>query len=147
MEKLNVCLPEGLKCSRAALIEDSATAMMALMNEAQYEVTAQGVDLTGAVAAFNAAGEVMAEKRSKTKTRMVNIRPMVHELSCAYDGRDSVLTMIVEQTNANCLKPDLLMQSLAPEIFCRIVRTGFYAKSADGSRIGLFEAGMGKAAE
>ena len=87
----------------------------------------------------------MAEKRSKTKTRMVNIRPMVHALSCAFDGEKSKLTMILEQTNANCLKPELLMQALASGAFCRVVRTGFYAAGRDGARIGLFEAGMGKA--
>lgn len=147
IEALNAALPEELRCSRAALIEDNAPALMALMNEAQYEVTVHGVDLTAAVEEFSNAEEVMAEKRSKTKTRMVNIRPMVHEISCAYDGSNSVLTMIVEQTNANCLKPDLLMQTLAPGAFCRTVRTGFFAKGKDGGRIGLFEAGMGKAAE
>ena len=87
----------------------------------------------------------MAEKKSKTKTRMVNIRPMVHALDCAFDGEKSTLTMILEQTNANCLKPELLMQALAPGAFCRIVRTGFYAAGTDGTRVGLFEAGMGKA--
>lgn len=143
--KLNAVLPEGLKCRRAALVEDSAPALMALMAEAEYDVEVPGKDLSAAVEGFNAAEEVMAEKKSKTKTRMVNIRPMVHALDCAFDGEKSTLTMILEQTNANCLKPELLMQALAPGAFCRIVRTGFYAAGKDGARVGLFEAGMGKA--
>ena len=145
LDKLNAVLPEGLKCRRAALVEDSAPALMALMTEAEYSVEVPGKDLTAAVEGFLAAEEVMAEKRSKTKTRMVNIRPMVHALSCAFDGEKSTLTMILEQTNANCLKPELLMQALAPGAFCRIVRTGFYAAGRDGARVGLFEAGIGKA--
>ena len=141
---LNDSLPEGLKCSRAALIDDKAPALMALMQEAQYSVEVKG-DLTKAVADFNAAEEVVVEKRSKSKTRLVNIRPMVHELACEYDGETSTLTMVVENTNANTLKAELLMTALAKDTFCRVVRTGFYAKAADGSRIGLFEAGMGQA--
>lgn len=141
---LNESLPEGLKCSRAALVEDKAPALMALMQEAEYSVEVKG-DLTEAVKAFLAAEEVEVEKRSKSKTRLVNIRPMVHDLSCSFDGENSVITMVVENTNANTLKADLLMTALAKDAFCRIVRTGFYAKAADGSRIGLFEAGMGQA--
>lgn len=144
LRMLNENLPDGLKCSRAALIEDKAPALMALMQEAQYTVQVKG-DLTDAVNAFLAEEVVEVEKRSKSKTRMVNIRPMVHDLSCSFDGEISTLTMVVENTNANTLKADLLMTALAKDAFCRIVRTGFYAKAADGSRIGLFEAGMGQA--
>lgn len=145
LTRINAVLPEGLKCSRAALVEDAAPALMALMTEAEYAVEAPGADLSAAVEGFLASEEVMAEKKSKSKTRMVNIRPMVHALDCAFDGEKSVLTMILEQTNANCLKPELLLQTLAPGVFCRIVRTGFYARKQDGARVGLFEAGMDKA--
>lgn len=141
---LNNNLPDGLKCSRAALVDDKAPALMALMQEAAYTAVVAG-DLTQAVEKFNAAEEVVVEKRSKSKTRLVNIRPMVHELTCSYDGEKTELKMILENTNANCLKAELLMSALAKDSFCRVVRTGFYAKAADGSRIGLFEAGMGLA--
>ena len=144
VEMLNKCLPDGLKCKRAALIEDKAPALMALMQEAEYTAEVEG-DLTNAVEAFNAAEEVVVEKHSKSKTREVNIKPMVRELSCSFDGKTSTVHMIVENTNANTLKADLLMSALAKDTFCRVVRTGFYARTADGSRIGLFEAGMGQA--
>lgn len=139
-EKLNACLPDGLKVRRCAPAPDSAPALMAKVAEAGYDITAPNTDLTQAVEAFLKAEEVMVEKRSKTKTRLVNIRPMVHEITCAFDGKDSRLSMVLEQTNANALKVELVMQALAPEQEFRFVRTALYAAGSDGAREELFEA-------
>ena len=139
-EKLNACLPDGLKVRRYAPVPDSAPALMAKVAEAGYDITAPNADLTQAVEAFLKAEEVMVEKRSKTKTRLVNIRPMVHEITCAFDGKDSRLSMVLEQTNANALKVELVMQALAPEQEFRFVRTALYAAGSDGAREELFEA-------
>ena len=139
-EKLNACLPDGLKVRRCASVPDSAPALMAKVAEAGYDITAPDADLTQAVEAFLNAEEVMVEKRSKTKTRLVNIRPMVHEITCAFDGKDSRLSMVLEQTNANALKVELVMQALAPEQEFRFVRTALYAAGSDGAREELFEA-------
>ena len=139
-EKLNACLPDGLKVRRCAPVPDSAPALMAKVAEAGYDITAPNADLTQAVEAFLKAEEVMVEKRSKTKTRLVNIRPMVHEITCAFDGKDSRLSMVLEQTNANALKVELVMQGLAPEQEFRFVRTALYAAGSDGAREELFEA-------
>ena len=139
-EKLNTCLPDGLKVRRSAPVPDSAPALMAKVAEAGYDITAPNADLTQAVEAFLKAEEVMVEKRSKTKTRLVNIRPMVHEITCAFDGKDSRLSMVLEQTNANALKVELVMQALAPEQEFRFVRTALYAAGKDGAREELFEA-------
>lgn len=138
-EKLNACLPDGLKVRRCASVPDSAPALMAKVAEAGYDITAPNADLTQAVEAFLKAEEVMVEKRSKTKTRLVNIRPMVHEITCAFDGKDSRLSMVLEQTNANALKVELVMQALAPEQEFRFVRTALYAAGSDGAREELFE--------
>lgn len=139
-EKLNACLPDGLKVRRCASVPDSAPALMAKVAEAGYDITAPNADLTQAVEAFLKAEEVMVEKRSKTKTRLVNIRPMVHEITCAFDGKDSRLSMVLEQNNANALKVELVMQALAPEQEFRFVRTALYAAGSDGAREELFEA-------
>lgn len=139
-EKLNACLPDGLKVRRCAPVPDSAPALMAKVAEAGYDITAPNADLTQAVEAFLKAEEVMVEKRSKTKTRLVNIRPMVHEITCAFDGKDSRLSTVLEQTNANALKVELVMQALAPEQEFRFVRTALYAAGTDGAREELFEA-------
>lgn len=139
-EKLNACLPDGLKVRRCAPVPDSAPALMAKVAEAGYDITAPNADLTQAVEAFLKSEEVMVEKRSKTKTRLVNIRPMVHEITCAFDGKDSRLSMVLEQTNANALKVELVMQALAPEQEFRFVRTALYAAGTDGAREELFEA-------
>ena len=53
-------------------------------------------------------------KNAQDQDTPVNIRPMVHEITCAFDGKDSRLSMVLGQTNANALKVELVMQALAP---------------------------------
>ena len=64
-QRLNACLPEGLKIRRARLADDHAPALTARMAEAGYEVRVPGLDLRAKVEAFLASGEVIVEKRSK----------------------------------------------------------------------------------
>ena len=140
VDALNQALPLGLKLRRARLVPDSFKALMASMTHAQYTVTVPGVDMGPAAEAFMASESCMAEKRSKTKTRSVDIRPMVFEMTCAFDGTDSVLTLTLEHNNANCLKPELLLSALAPDAFARIMRTAFLT-TVDGERVSLFTSG------
>lgn len=142
VEKLNPALPEGLKCHKAALIDDKVPAMMALMKEAEYTIKVKGIDLTEKVNAMLKADEVLAEKHTKTTTKTVNIRPLIHDLICSFDGETSTLVAVLENTNANILKVDLLMQTLCADTPFSSVRTGFYAEGKNG-RIPLFDAGAG----
>ena len=138
--RLNACLPEGLQVHRACLVDDHAPALAARMVEAGYVVRVPGKDLSEPVQAFLDAAEVVVEKRSKKGTKPVNIRPMVHALDCAFDGEGSTLHMILEQTNANSLKAELLLQALGAGERYSCVRTGLYARGAQGERVELFEA-------
>ncbi len=142
VEKLNAALPEGLKCHKAALIDDKAPALMALMKEAEYTIKVKGIDLTEKVDVLRNSEEILTEKRTKTTTKTVNIRPMIHDLSCSFDGETSTILAVLENTNANCLKVDLFMQALCEGTPFSSVRTGFYANGQRG-RIPLFEAGAG----
>ena len=117
-----------------------APALTARMAEAGYEVRVPGLDLRAKVEAFLASGEVIVEKRSKKGVKPVNIRPMVHALACEWDGENSKLTMILEQTNANSLKAELLLQALGAGERYACLRTGLYAQGAQGERVELFEA-------
>ena len=139
-QRLNACLPEGLKIRRARLADDHAPALTARMAEAGYEVRVPGLDLRAKVEAFLASGEVIVEKRSKKGVKPVNIRPMVHALACEWDGENSKLTMILEQTNANSLKAELLLQALGAGERYACLRTGLYGQGARGERVELFEA-------
>ena len=139
-QRLNACLPEGLKIRRARLADDHAPALTARMAEAGYEVRVPGLDLRAKVEGFLASGEVIVEKRSKKGVKPVNIRPMVHALACEWDGENSKLTMILEQTNANSLKAELLLQALGAGERYACLRTGLYGQGAQGERVELFEA-------
>ena len=139
-QRLNASLPEGLRIRRARLAHDHAPALTARMAEAGYEVRVPGLDLRAKVEAFLASGEVIVEKRSKKGVKPVNIRPMVHALACEWDGENSKLTMILEQTNANSLKAELLLQALGAGERYACLRTGLYGQGAQGERVELFEA-------
>ena len=69
----------------------------------------------------------------------MNIRPMVHALACEWDGENSKLTMILEQTNANSLKAELLLQALARGSAMPACARAC-THSAQGERVELFEA-------
>ena len=116
---------------------------MAVMRCARYTARVVGTDLRPACRALMEKEQVIVEKRSKTKVRQVDIRPMVLKLEAVWDGQASLLTMTLTHTNADCLKPELLLQTLQPGAYARICRTGLYAQR-EGEWTPLFEA-TGKA--
>ena len=87
----------------------------------------------------------MALRKTKKSETMVNIRPMIHELTAAYDEtQDSaVLIARVSFVEAATLKPDLLMESLCafagaqPER-CEIRRTALLGL-VDGKPVPLID--------
>ena len=87
----------------------------------------------------------MALRKTKKSETMVNIRPMIHELTAAYDeAQDSaVLTARVSFVEAATLKPDLLMEALCayagaqPER-CEIRRTALLGL-VDGKPVPLID--------
>ncbi len=138
--RLNACLPEGLQVRRARLAQEGEPALAARLAEAEYAVCVPGRDLRAAAADFLAAPAVVVEKRSKKGVKPVDIRPLVHALRCAFDGADSRLEMILEQTNAQSLKAELLLETLCAGARCACARTALYARGAFGRRVELFEA-------
>ena len=87
----------------------------------------------------------MALRKTKKSETMVNIRPMIHELTAAYDGEKdrAVLTARVSFVEAATLKPDLLMDALCafadarPER-CEIRRTALLGV-VDGKPVPLID--------
>ena len=56
----------------------------------------------------------MALRRTKKSETMVNIRPMIHDLTAAYDAAADMLVMTARGSfvEAAMLKPDLLLEAL-----------------------------------
>ena len=114
---MNRVLPPSLAVSRVRLVDDRYPKLGAALRQAQYRITLRcggAAQLAQAIPGFLAREEIMALRKSKKAETMVNIRPMIHELTAAYDESQdtAVLTARVSFVEAATLKPDLLMEAL-----------------------------------
>ncbi len=115
LARMNRVLPEGLRASRAVMVEDAHPAPMGLLKQASYTAWLQGVEasaLADTVRAFLAEQEVMALRVSKRGEKLVNIRPMVHALSVEGEIGGTRLEMRLSLEEAATLKPELLLSTL-----------------------------------
>lgn len=117
LHAMNRVLPPSLACSRVRLVDDRFPKVSASLRSAQYRITLRGGDakkITESMAAFLAEKEIMALRKTKKNETMVNIRPMIYELTAEYDEPSDTAVLIarvsfIEQAT---LKPDLLLESL-----------------------------------
>ena len=115
---MNRVLPPALQASRIRLVDDRFPKVTAAMQQAQYRITLRGGEtkkMVDSIQAFLAETEIMALRKTKKAETMVNIRPMIHELTAEYDetGDTAVVIARVSFVEAATLKPDLLMNTLA----------------------------------
>ena len=133
LSEMNRVLPPTLPVTRVRLVDDRFPKVGASLRQAQYQITLSGGDtkrIAECVSSFLAQEEIMALRKTKKSETMVNIRPMIHELSGEYDeDKDCVVfTARVSFVEAATLKPDLLIQSLCAysgteQPHCEIRRT------------------------
>ncbi|MGI6240058.1 MAG: TIGR03936 family radical SAM-associated protein [Christensenellales bacterium] len=124
-------LPSDLPVIEARLVEDSHPAMMPLVKMAEYSIANSQVTADD-LSAFLAAETVMAVRKTKTREREINIRPLADEVYL--DGsRLFARLMLTEQ---DTLKPDLLLSALTgrPIADARIHRVSLLGTNADGAR-------------
>lgn len=117
LSAMNRVLPPALQASRVRLVDDRFPKASAALRQAAYRITLHGGDagrIAGAVPAFLSETEIMAVRKSKRAETLVNIRPMLHELTARYDETvdTAVLTARVSFVEAATLKPDLLLDAL-----------------------------------
>lgn len=127
VQAMNGVLPRGLRICAARLVEDRFPAPMAKMAQAGYEALAFGADLRQAARDFLASQRFEVKKPSKGKVRQLDIRPMVQALDVELQGEDSRLTLLVTCTNADNLKPELLLEALCPGGRFQVTRTRLLA--------------------
>lgn len=130
---MNAVLPPALQATRVRLVDDRFPKVSAAMRTARYRLTLRGGGakaIAEDVPAFCAESEIMALRKTKKSETMVNIRPMLHELTAAYDEATdtAVLCARVSFVEQATLKPDLLLSSLcahaqAEPARCEIRRT------------------------
>ena len=115
---MNRVLPPSLAVSRVRLVDDRFPKVTAAMQQAKYRITLRGGEtkkIVEALPAFLAKEEIMAIRKTKKSETMVNIRPMIHELTAEYTENEECAVLIarVSFVEAATLKPDLLMNTLA----------------------------------
>ena len=101
----------------AELVDDRFPKVAAALEQAEYRITLFGGAARAigeSIPAFLSQDEIMALRKTKKSETMVNIRPMIHELTAQYDeGADTlVMTARVSFVEAATLKPDLLLEAL-----------------------------------
>ena len=114
---MNRVLPPALAVSRVRLVDDRYPKLGAALRQAQYRITLRGAGaraVAEAIPGFLAQEEIMALRKTKKSETMVNIRPMIHELTAVCDDTQdcTVLTARVSFVEEATLKPDLMMESL-----------------------------------
>jgi len=114
---MNRVLPPSLACSRVRLVDDRFPKASASLRTAQYRISLRGGDtqrIVQCIADFLVQEEIMALRKTKKSETMVNIRPMIHELTVTPDAKNDqvVLMARVSFVETATLKPDLLLQSL-----------------------------------
>lgn len=114
---MNRVLPPALRVSRVRLVDDRFPKVGAALAQAQYRIALYGGGtkaIVDSIAGFLEREEIMALRKTKKSETMVNIRPMLHELTAAYDEASDCAVMIarVSFVEAATLKPELLMEAL-----------------------------------
>ena len=113
---MNRVLPPSLKASRVRLVDDRFPKAAASLQQAEYRITIVGgaSKIVEAIPSFLACDEIMALRITKKNETMVNIRPMIHELTAIYSAEtdSAVMTARVSFIEAATLKPDLLVSTL-----------------------------------
>ena len=148
LSAMNRVLPPELAASRVRLVDDRFPKVSASLRTAQYRITLHGDEakqICEKLSDFLAEDEIMALRKTKKNETMVNIRPMIHELTAEYDEEACRAVMIarvsfVEQAT---LKPDLLLEALST--YCSVelpkheIRRTLLLGEVDGQCIPLID--------
>jgi len=124
---MNRVLPPSLACSRVRLVDDRFPKASASLRTAQYRISLRGGDtqrIVQCIADFLVQEEIMALRKTKKSETMVNIRPMIHDLTAQYDSQTDSAVMIarVSFVELATLKPDLLLESLCAHCGAQLPR-------------------------
>lgn len=132
IEKINSALPDALKVLKAAYVENSNN-IMASIAMAEYEMKIMAPDMelfVREVERFLQKDSIVVEKKTKKRTSMIDIKPLVKKLKI--EIRDNViLTGLLNAGGEQNLNPMLFLESLRSFIsldfeIINIKRTGLY---------------------
>lgn len=147
LERMNRVLPPALRASRVVPADDRHPALMGMLKQASYDIRLEGEGaprIADSLKAFLQQTSVMAIRRTKSGEKLVDIRPMIHELRVAQRTQnEALLKARVSFEEAATLKPDVLVGALerfadAQADAVRVHRTGLYGVR-DGQAVPLID--------
>ena len=150
LARLNAQMTEGITATALSVLQDDAKNSMSILAAADYSVRfregrmpCSHDDLTEKIDRFLSLDEIQVRKKTKKNDLVIDIRPMIRNLSVQADG--SVLMQVSAGSSAN-LKPELLLESmfaregitLDPFVLL-ITRLEMYAADSEGKLVSLAE--------
>ena len=136
MNTFNLVLPVGLRVIRAAPLPPKSPSLMAEINAAEYELTAQDREITHIISKTNSVVEVdsrIVERQTKKGVRQVDLRPLLYEIE---EPRETEKGFVVRCRCAvgsrGNLRPDELCNLLGMDpLTTQIVRTALLIRQND----------------
>ena len=117
LEKMNRVLPPALAASRVVTADDRHSALMGMLKQATYTIDLAGGGaqaVADAIEGFLAQETIMAIRKTKSGEKLVDIRPMIHDLHIVRREEEAVrLHARVSFEEIATLKPDVLVGALA----------------------------------
>ena len=111
LKEMRSALPEELYVYDVKFVDDRHASMMALVKMSDYEIKIfENADkIMAAAREFLLSDTVMAIRKTKSSEREINIRPL-----CVYmSSQENILKTRLMLTEADTLKPDLLLKTLS----------------------------------
>lgn len=137
-ERLNKALPEGIRILEAAVVPKISKSIMALIRSAEYVFLFPGIGRL--CDNIKSSEEMNVEKISDTKTRLINVKDYILEISAPDDNS---LRARFKAGSKDNLRPDIFLKSVTgmdgfthnDALDTLIIRTGTFADFGDGKEI------------
>lgn len=149
IDGLNSVLPAGIRVISSISVKTKLPPTMALVEGALYSIAlGDCVEETEAINIVNGIlgmGEINRLKKTKTGEKMVNIRPMIHDLRISASDNDQVVFECLISTGSRAnLNPDILSEIIKEQSYgklkgyAEIIRRELFTQS-DGKWVSLAE--------
>ena len=132
-EKMNACLPEGLRILRSKEIPEPKDSIMSIVTTATYRFEAPGI--RAAMEQAMGMETLTVTKISKGKEKQTDIRPLLLSAVKTEDEDPDSFEFYASAGSEKNVRPDLILSSLST--YCgmdkdvadntRVIRTGLYA--------------------
>lgn len=118
INSLNNVMPDGLHILNAVVITDETKNGAADIEAAEYEIElCDSIDnIESVINNLINSNELMIEKTSKRKTKLVNIREDIYDIVNISDNQNTKLKAVISAGSKKNLKPSLLIEYLYKSI-------------------------------